>query len=247
MFSSSKKEQSHTAMKNFKVTMENLVAVLNDDKYRDGVDVTTLCYTLDDIYRHIAGDVNSRIRIPAPVGDLEDKFGLMWPEGARVSSRPPSESSRHSGKSHSHRHRSGSGKHLSSKYTSGDISPDLTRRALSVTSGGSSYSKRYVGFIPEDDEDDNNYSASNNRRSSTKATNHSNKTVRVDGAVVKPTVSLENMFPQYSIDDNDNNDDEVYAPRPVSKKHVRKNVKPLDVASNGDRKKRSVNVGFADD
>ena len=226
--------------------MENLIALLNTDKYASGVDPITLSHTIDDIYRHIAGDKNSRIRLPAPSNSPDDGFDFMWPEGARVSSKAPSDTSHRSGRSH-HSNRS----RLSSKFVGGNISPNHTRRAMSVTS--SQYSKRYVGFIDEEDEPESeNYSivspSSHFRRRSSGAHKPQN-TVRVHGGVVKPTPSLERMFAKADIGDEE---EEEYAPRPpVSKKHREPaNVRPLETCSNGDRlqrKSRTSKVGFGDD
>jgi hypothetical protein len=199
--SSHKSHRSHgdrVSMSNVKVTFENLVAILNSPKYRNGIDPETMICTIDDIFSYVSGNADGRIRTPAPMDDLNDRFDFMWPEGARVSSRPPSESSRAS------RH-SGRARHLSSKFTSGNIGPDLMRSALSVTSSQSS--RRYVGFIDEEHEEPDprsppiTYPRFPPRRRSS-VTSGPGSTVKVHGAVVKPTPSIEKMFAASSITDD---------------------------------------------
>lgn len=233
-------------MRNVKTTLENLVAILNDGTYSNGIDPITMSHTVDDIYRFVSGDKNSRIRCPAPVDNLDNRFRLLWPEGATVTSRPTSDASRTSRTSH----RSGRSHHLSSRYTSGNINPDLTKRAMSVTS--SQYSKRYVGFIEEEDEDD--YSTApphrSNHRSNSSASK-SSSTMRVNGAVVKPTPSLEKMFASNSIADScdqSDNCDTSLPDKSYRKPYAAPALSEHTSANGGRRGKRYASkIGFGDE
>ncbi|KAJ4002536.1 hypothetical protein NW766_012861 [Fusarium irregulare] len=240
-----REHRDHTSMKDVKITLENLVAVLNSAKYKSGIDPETMIYTIDDIFAYVSGDSNIRIRTPAPIDNLDDRFGFMWPEGARVTSRAPSEGSRASRQSNRSRH-------LSAKFTSGNIEPDLMKSALSVTS--SQYSSRYVGFIEEEDEQPPVVQVQRpaqrrfggQRRPSNASARQG--TVKVNGGVMKPSPSLERMFAGSSIADDSLDGDELdIENRPVSnRRNVRSNAAPLPIRTSGGHP-RSRAVGFDDE
>ncbi|PHH90153.1 hypothetical protein CDD83_4375 [Cordyceps sp. RAO-2017] len=124
---------------------------------------------------------------------------------------------------------------------------------MSVTS--SQYSKRYIGFIDEDDDENDNVGPSpapiRHRKSSTTKPQN---TIKVNGAVIKPTPSLEKMFASVSMNnDNSNDDDDEYdiAPRPVSNRHngrAQTSCVPEPINVNKIHRKRAAvsNVGFDD-
>lgn len=234
-----KHHDESVSMSNLRITFENLIAVLSDTKYESGIDRMTIAHTIQDLYSHVSGDRNIRIRCPAPMNNLEDKFQFLWPEGARVSSRAPSDTSRAS-------HRSGKSHRLSSKFTSGNIDSNAVRRAMSVTS--SHYSKRFVGFIDEEDEKAEDeeepvyhFSPPRHRKSSVPGPEN---TIRVNGSVMRPSPSLEQMFARKSLADEagDNEDRETpeQESRPVSGRHTR--------GPNRSTRRRGVsNVGFSEE
>lgn len=248
-FNTSKQHTTHPDIKYVKVTLENLVAILHQNIYENGIDPGTMCETIDDIFTYLSGDKYIRIRCPAPVDNPDDRFRVLWPEGSIVLSRPPSETSH---RSHRSRHSSKS-YHLSSKYVSGNIGSDLAGRAMSVTS--SRFSKRYVGLIDEEDEADNTVISSHQRHKQhrTSSVSKPQNTIKVNGAIMKPSPSMERMFGKIAVnddnnDDNNNNDDNIHEASRSSSNIRRRKVesltpKPLSIA----QLQKKQNVGFSDD
>lgn len=187
LFSSIKPPNEH----DLRTTFENLCATFADEKYRNGIDPNTMVDAINDIYLYVAGNKNMRIRLPAPMSNLDDRFGFMWPEGAKVSSRAPSNSSRVSVRK------------LSSNYTS----QRAKDRAYSVTSS-SRYSTKYIGFVEEDEDDGKRHVSRQTtqekpslsrtdtvtRRRSRSSKSSGSNTIKVGGQVMKPTPSMEKIL-----------------------------------------------------
>lgn len=179
---------------NIRVTVENLCTHISNEKYNKGIDPDGVINMIHDFYYYVTGEKNIRIRLPAPMSNTEDHFDMMWPEGAKVSSRPTSVSSSHY-----------KGKRLSSNYKSTKIQS----RASSVTST-SKRTVHYVGIAEEEssderadnDYDDRKYKATSTRHRSN-STRHDNNqkhngsagnTLRVNGHVMKPSPSFEEIL-----------------------------------------------------
>lgn len=210
LFGSSKLPNSH----DIEITFGNICATLNDNKYADGLDQTTAINMVTDIYNYVRCSKNIRIRLPAPVSDPEDAYSFMWPEGAKISSRAPSNSSTlHNGRNFD-------------KYKT-----DRARNRASSVVSSSKFSARHIGFAEDDDEKhtykhrkgtSHHKSGDNTERhrrpsAATSNTNES-RVLRVNGQVMKPTPSMDQLFagpksPDLD-EDNDNEEDEVQAPRP---------------------------------
>lgn len=176
-----------TPIRNVQITFENIVAILSDKKYDTGVDRSSIINMLSDVFNYVSGDQNVRIACPVPMSDLNDKHQVIWGEGAKISSRPGSSTSRTS-------YTLDRRPSLSSSAMRGER--DAIKRAYSVTSS-SGYSTRYVG-IAEDSEDEYTPSVGvhqdpNSRR---RGYGHADRynPVRVGGSIVRPTPSIERMF-----------------------------------------------------
>lgn len=52
-----------------RTTIGNMMGVLQDIIYKDGVDLASMRRTLDDIYAYICIDKNTMLTCPVPVGD----------------------------------------------------------------------------------------------------------------------------------------------------------------------------------
>lgn len=223
---------------NLKITLENLIALLNHPKYNEGIDSETMSHTINDVFAYVSGDKDIRIRCPAPMSNLDDRFQYMWPEGAKVTSRPASNTSKAS-------HRSGKPRRLSSRFTGGNIDPELARMAMSVTS--SAFSRQHVGFIEEEDEYVTARPPLTQRRRSSVV--QPRNTVRVNGGVVKPSPSLERMFASSNIVED--NDDENSIDRQPSHRHNNNLSRdmvpePINTQKYGKRNRQS-RVGFSDE
>lgn len=229
-----------------KVTFENVCAMLNDDKYLNGIDRDSVVTLLSDIYSYVGGNRSIPLHCPAPVDNPSDRFGFMWPEGAKVSSRPTSRSS-----SHRSRHVPA----LSSKY----VSKSTGSRTPSVTS--SAYSGRYIGIVDEEppvsyrypadvpvsptvqrglglDTPTRRYSKSHipplnpsggideelSKAFGAFSVRETSSTLPVPDAVIRPTKSLQQIYGDEH-NEKDDMEGDVDAPRqerPVARKHVRK-------------------------
>lgn len=213
-FGSSKQPQ----INDVRITFENIRALLYDEKYSHGLDPNTTIDMINDVYDYVIGNKNMRIRLPAPVSNLEDRFGFMWPEGAKISSRAPSNAST-----------AYKGRKLSSNYNS----ERARNRATSVASS-SKFSARYVGFADEDEPENNNVKHSENHvkhkskhsrsvnpdnakhKKNKHATNNGSSVMRVNGQVFKPTPSMDDMLGNMNSAAHDIDDElEEDVPRPA--------------------------------
>lgn len=165
-----------------KTTLENVCALLDDPKYNGGLDPSSVVSLIEDIYEYVAGNKNKRLRLPAPANDPDDRYRIMWAEGAKVKSRPSSVSSKGSVDRHT-------SNKLSSIYSSRNSTETKPiDRAMSVTSS-SKYTSRYIGIIDEEpiSLQQPPLPPRSNRRDSITGSN----TMRVNGATVRPSNSLE--------------------------------------------------------
>lgn len=254
MFSRNKKQHSSSRppSRYVKITLENIKELLLiEKKYKGGVDTNTLCDTIDDICAYVLGDADHKIRLPAPVLDPDDRYHFIFPEGARVRSRPPSESSRTS-------------RHSNRSFHS---------RARSVASSTGCVFN--IGFAPDErderDEDDGNNDIYIPPRSFNKPRKNSvSSTIKVNGTPMKPSPSLEKMFSATSVSGGGANSvrskddssidsdsdvstvDDTLKPRPVfsQRQHTTGTSSTLHSQSpnlkTDFRKSKIVNVGFAE-
>lgn len=172
-------------------TISNLCAIVMQPKYLDGIDQESLVSTLEDLTSYVLGDTNKRISLPAPANNPDDKFNMMWPEGAVIRSATPSVSSV---TSQSRAKRNGPG----SDYASSE----WRSRASSVSS---------VMHVPiaEDEEYDRYYAqhravthrpstrttVSNSRKPSLdESSSQPIKALKVSGVNVRPTPSMEKIM-----------------------------------------------------
>lgn len=231
---------------NVKITFENVCAILRQEKYNEGIDADTTIRMIEDLYVYLTHNKDTRIRCPAPVSNPDDKFNMMWPEGAKVQSRPPSLSSSYA----SSHYRKSTASGLSSKYTTGNLSQQARSRVSSTVSSRRPEG-RYVGII--DEEADNGKSElisslksshagaesevkhrhrSRSSRDKSAASRHKEEiTLRVAGAVVRPSASLEQIA--NGLDENEY-DDKDFIERPAARQQR---------CNRGDKAKH---VGFAD-
>lgn len=239
---------------NLRITFENLVELLVSEKYASGIDSGSISRMFDDIYMLIIDDPNTRIRLPAPVSDPDNRYKFMWPEGATISSRPASVATSKTGTS--------SKASFRGMFSNMRDSERLTGAMSVVSSSNFSNRRRHIGFIDEDDEEtDTEYEAqrrrlSSSRRDSTGPTN----TMRVNGGVVKPSASIEQMFAKTNINESETHQPGAHNPRatrsrPPAAVHKRNNngdtyevvdVEPLNTRSSSNRR-RGATVGFGDD
>lgn len=198
-------------------TFTNMCAIITqDDKYKEGVDADGIAALLNDVYYYVTGNRNQRIRLPAPVNDPHDKFRVMWPEGAKVSSRAPSTTS-------------SKVPSLAKSYTQKDVN-----RASSVVSSSIASKHRYIPFASEDDDTEAEQSTKqrksrvNAKRHNTKHNNEqenplsfkSRQKQREGGNTVKinsePLVHSSSIEAIRAARDNDINDDEEEGVPPLT-------------------------------
>lgn len=123
-----------------KVTLENLCSELNSNLYDLGVDRDTLVKTLSDIYEWIVVNKDTRISVPAPRDDLDDRHRYIFPEGARVSTRRSSRASSVTSTASSSLPKQAL--KLSSHYT----------RSHASTSSANRYQPTHIGFAEEEED-----------------------------------------------------------------------------------------------
>lgn len=197
------------------ITVGNICAILVDSKYDSGLDPTTTANTIIDLYNYFTHNKNLRIRLPAPVSDPDDSYCFMWPEGAKTSSRAPSNSSAM----------------YKGRYLSNYNTEKARNRASSVVSS-SKVSSRHIGFVDDGSDNDNSthsnkqhkHSSSNHkhnnsekhkRQNSSKSSSNGSNIMRINGQVMKPTTSMEQILGSPKVhDDEDKEEDEIEAPRP---------------------------------
>lgn len=190
-----------------KVTFENMCITLGEPIYDRGVDSDGVINMISDLYRYISGNKNMKIRCPAPADDPDDCHRIMWPEGAKVRSRTSSVSSR----STSYRQ---SVTRLSDQYAnrhSREKSAQKARDYASSVTSSSRYGSRYVGIVDEELPESplvsngvvsmlsasrdarGEHSKSSRVKIKQPPSSSSRNTLRVSGAVIKPSESLERI------------------------------------------------------
>lgn len=71
-----------------RITFENIMIHLQEQRYDEGIDAETMLIMINDIYNYVTGASRGKaIRLPAPATDPDDKHRSMWPEGSKVHTR----------------------------------------------------------------------------------------------------------------------------------------------------------------
>lgn len=162
-----------------KSTLQNLIAVIEHDRYKNGVDPNTLVNTINDLCNFISDSNNKKIRMPVPMDNINNGYTAAWFNDTTTNSRS---------RSTSNTSYASNEPILSRNYELSNLSSNYTKRAVSVTS--SSYSTKYTGFFG--DEDDNDDQVYVHRGSTTGKGLHN--TMKVNGAVARPTPSIEDLY-----------------------------------------------------
>lgn len=176
-----------------RITLRNLQSLLTSDEYRSGLDNHGVARMLGDICVYISGSSSHRISLPAPISNPDDTHRLMWPEGATVKSKPRSNTSYASGVTRYSRSHSIAPNAYNSQHA--------YSRASSLVS--SAYPSRYVGIV----ESGETAPAYESKRQVHNA-HPTPSAMRVSGAVIKPTPSMEKFLRK--TDTPDGNDDDNY-------------------------------------
>jgi len=222
-------------LQDVKVTLENLCALVDDPLYQNGVTSDGVVNMLQDLYKYISGDKNKRIRCPAPADNPDDRYRMMWPEGAKVTSRPSSVTSS----------RNYNIRRLSTEYND-----TARRRAASVTSSGT-FTSRYVGIIDEEesvgplDTEPQSVSIPFSITNRHKAQPHGSAEVpnalRVGGTLLKPSKSMQDIINGLHSTSMSQAEDDMEDEVPMGPQSVHR------TRNNTRRKVPSSGVGFADD
>lgn len=216
-------------VRELRLTFQNICATLTqDERYNDGIDADGVSELLSDVYYYVTGNRNQRLRLPAPIADLNDKYRVMWPEGAKISSRAPSAASRNS--------RVPS---LAKSYTQKDVN-----RASSVISSSIASKHRYIPFASDDEDTEAEQSTKQRRsrmdakksssrhnkedenplsfRSRQKQRKNSINTVKINSQPLVHSDSIEAIraAKNNDIDNSDDEDVPPLAPRPPASRRV---------------------------
>lgn len=163
------------------VLIEELIEVISNPMYENGMNASTVVNMMSDIHKYISGDTNTIIRIPAPIGNDEDRHQILHPSDSTNIVRTVSNISKDSTTS--------SIRKMPLRHKARSIISNSTSRSISVTSSG--YSKKYIGFIDDDVDDNEDRPSYIHKGSSSRNIRH---TTRIENAIVKPTPSIEKLY-----------------------------------------------------